>query len=394
MGPSGFFFLLPWVIVLAGGWLAWQLTRQNGRILLRLEALERKLAQSTLEAAAAAAPKATVQPVRTGLPVGSLAPDFRLADLAGGERALSQWRGRPVLLVFFDPRCGFCRQFAPSLAALNPNPVAGGPAPLVVSGSAAEENRELVEQHGLRCTVLLQQGSEVAGPYRAHGAPMGYLIDADGRIASELAVGAPALLALAGSNTQGVPEQSSGSQNGDGMHRSSPTAHKGNRPLQESRLNRSGLVAGTPAPGFRLPRVDGGELALEEYRGRRVLLVFSDPHCGPCDELAPRLQQAGSDTPETRIVMVSRGEVEANRVKAAQFGLTFPVVLQRQWEISKLYGMFGTPIAFLIDAEGKVAADVATGVEAILALLKRGGPADRDRTTRTPTVRAEAGVGA
>src|SRR2546422_7287728 len=44
-----------------------------------------------------------------------------------------------------------------------------------------------------------------------------------------------------------------------------------------SRLNRVGLKAGTPAPAFRLPRVDGGELTLEEYRGRCVLLVFSDP---------------------------------------------------------------------------------------------------------------------
>jgi hypothetical protein len=92
--------------------------------------------------------------------------------------------------------------------------------------------------------------------------------------------------------------------------------------------------------------------------------------------------------------MVSRGEVEANRAKAAQFGLTFPVVLQRQWEISKLYGMFGTPIAFLIDAEGKVAAGVATGVEPILDLLKRGGPADQDRTTQRQPVRGKAGVAA
>src|SRR5437870_3465477 len=67
-------------------------------------------------------------------------------------------------------------------------------------------------------------------------------------------------------------------------------SRNGFRPLFESRLKRDGLTAGTPAPDFRLPRLDGGELSLSECRGRRVLLVFSDPHCGPCDALMPQLQ--------------------------------------------------------------------------------------------------------
>ena len=53
----------------------------------------------------------------------------------------------------------------------------------------------------------------------------------------------------------------------------------------------------------------------------------------------------------------------------AQLGLSFPVGLQRQWEISKLYAMFATPIAYLIDEAGRTAADAAVGVEPILALL-------------------------
>ena len=48
--------------------------------------------------------------------------------------------------------------------------------------------------------------------------------------------------------------------------------------LARSRINRDGLKAGTRALNFRLPRLEGGELSLEELRGRRVLLVFSDPH--------------------------------------------------------------------------------------------------------------------
>jgi hypothetical protein len=67
--------------------------------------------------------------------------------------------------------------------------------------------------------------------------------------------------------------------------------------------------------------------------------------------------------------MVSRQGAEANRQKVEELGLTFPVVLQRLWEISRLYGMFATPIGYLIDEQGILAADVAVGPEAIMALL-------------------------
>src|SRR5260370_37615517 len=118
---------------------------------------------------------------------------------------------------------------------------------------------------------------EVASQYQAHGTPMGYLIDEKGTIASNLAAGAPALLALA----------SAGSATAEERKAQQKPKGKGNKPLSESRLNRSGLKAGTPAPMFLLARLEGGDLALEEYRGRQVLLVFSDSQWFPCAQPAP-----------------------------------------------------------------------------------------------------------
>jgi len=100
-----------------------------------------------------------------------------------------------------------------------------------------------------------------------------------------------------------------------------------------------------------------------------VLLVFSSPHCGPCDALAPALQKFHREHPELEVVMISRGEPKENRAKVKEHGLTFPIVLQQQWEISRKYAMFATPIAYLINEQGGIAADVAVGVEPILALL-------------------------
>jgi peroxiredoxin len=143
--------------------------------------------------------------------------------------------------------------------------------------------------------------------------------------------------------------------------------------LKTSRLIRDGLPQGTVAPDFQLPLVSGGDLSLSQHRGRRVLLVFSDPRCGPCDALAPQLQQRHVRRTDVDVIMISRGDAAANARKVAEHRLTFPVAVQRQWEISRQYGMFATPIGFLIDEQGIIAAPVAVGAGRILALLPERG---------------------
>ena len=146
----------------------------------------------------------------------------------------------------------------------------------------------------------------------------------------------------------------------------------GDRSLAGSRINRNGLTPGTAAPAFTLPRLDGGELSLSDYAGRRVLLVFSDPDCGPCNLLAPKLERLSRETLDVSVVMVSRGDPDRNRRKVAEHRLTFPVALQEQWQLSRAYAKFATPIAYLIDEQGRIAANVALGMDAILALASTG----------------------
>jgi peroxiredoxin len=144
------------------------LIAQSGRIVLRLEAVE----QQVRRLGAALAQELGAAP---GLAVGSPAPDFELPDLNGGRRALAEFRGRRVLLVFFNPECGHCRRLAPQLAALPPDGGDGRPLPLVLTTGDAEGNRRLVQEDGLRCPMLLQERTEVADRYEIHGTPTGYL---------------------------------------------------------------------------------------------------------------------------------------------------------------------------------------------------------------------------
>lgn len=352
--------VLPWLLIAIGTWLAYQLVRQNGRILLRLEAIEQELGSDARGRAGAKRQEAG------GLPLGTVAPNFELPDLMGVRRKLSEFRQKNVLLVFFNPQCGYCTKMAADLAALSTEGGDQRAVPVVVTTGDAEENRKLVEHHGIRCLVLLQEQMEVAAKYGAQGTPMGYRIDGAGRIASELAVGAEPLLRLA---TKPAPDPIEPHAAANG---SAPHAAKDDPSLARSRLNRSGLKAGVPAPDFRLPRIDEGELSLEDFRGERVLLVFSDPNCGPCDELAPQLQAIHLQRPELQVLVVSRRDLEANRAKATALGLTFPIVLQKQWEVSRQYAMFATPVGYLIDEQGILASNVAVGVAPVLALAGEG----------------------
>jgi len=154
------------------------------------------------------------------------------------------------------------------------------------------------------------------------------------------------------------------------------------RSLARSRINRGGLTPGSTAPDFRLPTLDGGEATLADYAGRRLLLVFSDPDCAPCQALLPRLERAAGAS-MIDVLIVSRGTVEANREKLAAAGVTFRVALQRHWEISRLYAKFVTPAGYLIDPGGRIASAAAAGPAAILALIvNEQRSADRRHETR------------
>jgi hypothetical protein len=63
-------------------------------------------------------------------------------------------------------------------------------------------------------------------------------------------------------------------------------------------------------------------------------------------------------------IVVSAGAGEANR----EMGLASPVVLDQQFAVGRAFEASGTSSGMLVDAEGKVASEVAVGVQAILEL--------------------------
>lgn len=131
-----------------------------------------------------------------GLDVGTQLEPFALPDLGGTEVSLEGLRGRRLLLVNWSPGCGFCARIAPDLAELQPELDRRGVGLVLVALGEADQNRELMEEAGLDCTILLNDGTQVEA-FKGLGTPSAYLVDEEGKVASELALGADNVPALA-----------------------------------------------------------------------------------------------------------------------------------------------------------------------------------------------------
>jgi methylamine dehydrogenase accessory protein MauD len=121
-----------------------------------------------------------------------------------------------------------------------------------------------------------------------------------------------------------------------------------------SKVNRNGLKLGTRAPEFSLPDTAGDQVSLRDFAGRRVFLVFTQSGCRPCHAVLPELEKLQAKG-EVRIIVVNNGDLESTRDWTKRRSLSFPVLVQERYELSKRYEAFATPFAFLIDERGLIA---------------------------------------
>ena len=131
-------------------------------------------------------------------------------------------------------------------------------------------------------------------------------------------------------------------------------------------LNPTGKAAaaqeGRAAPDFRLRSVDGIDLQLSDVRGDYVLLNFWATWCGPCRDETPDLQAlfqtARRETAQGGLIVVGvnqQEEPDTVRAFTSEFGVTYPVVLDRAGEVSEAYRVGrGLPMTFLVNPAGVI----------------------------------------
>lgn len=127
-----------------------------------------------------------------GLPVGTELPALQLSRLDGREIDLAAAIERDTVLLFWNPGCGYCRSMHEDVLAWEAAPPADSPALVVVSAGEPVS----VKAENFASEVLLDPEWTVSGALGADGTPMAVLVSADGRIASGVVGGGPAVLEL------------------------------------------------------------------------------------------------------------------------------------------------------------------------------------------------------
>jgi peroxiredoxin len=121
------------------------------------------------------------------------------------------------------------------------------------------------------------------------------------------------------------------------------------------------LSSGQGAPGFSLPRVNGsGSLALEELRGKVVLLDFWATWCPPCVQMLPTLHDVHErwHGQGFELVGVNADGGGATREDIATFlgarPAPYPVVFDEDGEVAKAYRVLALPHMVLLGRDGAV----------------------------------------
>lgn len=334
-------------------WLLQQLFRQNRQMVIRLRILEAgSPAGAQIAGDAPAAPAA-----------GAPAPDFALPDLANQVKTLSSLleEGRPVFLVFTDPHCAPCNALMPEIAEWQRDNTARI-STWIISAGSVEDNLAKVSEHGIR-NVLLQSEREVQQAYHVAGTPSAVVVRPDGTIGSPIAPGPDAIRMLFG-QLQDLVRPNEGQV----------------LALQTSARPVTMLEPGHPPPHAVLPELDGGDLDITDLLEGETLVLFWNTDCGFCRQMLPDLRSwlDNHDPPSPRVVMVATGPMEEVR----ELGLRCPVLLDPTFDTAHDFGVNGTPMAVLIDDQGRYRATYggATPIFEALGVTAEPEPAATEAT--------------
>lgn len=340
------------MLVSIEGWFIVHLIRQQGRLLLRIEALEVKSTGNVVRSEPASVP---------GLHIGDPAPAFQLVGLSGEWVTLDSLLalGQPVLLIFSDPNCSPCNTLMPSVARWQQNYVSKLTI-VVISRRAADVNRAKSIEYGIR-NVLLQQNDEISQAYQAFGTPIAVLVRSDGTIGSTFALGPEAISDLV-NNVVEIPRSAHAPMTL--TQRSLTNDSNGVVPISQWSISKIGQAA----PDLKLPDLTGKIVDLADFRGNNTLILFWNPNCGFCNQISEEIKKLENDLSgkAMKLLIVSTGSIEANQA----MGFRSTIVIEPNFGIGRKFGAAGTPSGVLIDADGTIVSEVAVGGPDVLALAQ------------------------
>ncbi|MFY0543005.1 thiol-disulfide oxidoreductase ResA [Brevibacillus sp. H7] len=117
------------------------------------------------------------------------------------------------------------------------------------------------------------------------------------------------------------------------------------------------VKVGRDAPNFSLEQLNGSPVTLSDLKGKGVVLNFWGTWCEPCKAEMPALQKQYEAYKDKGLVVIGVNIGESPITVepfVKQLGVNFPILMDRQSQITKLYRIGPIPTTFFIDGDGEV----------------------------------------
>ena len=287
-----------------------------------------------------------VETPQEGLLIGTPAPDFEAKDLNGKLVSFEQIlaKGKPMLFFFVSPTCAPCAALLPEIEAWQTE-LKDNLDFIFISSGKPGENAEKLGGSTFK-QILLQNENEITEAFDAKWTPTAVLINPDGTIASRLATGDQAIREL----VEKIKEQN----------------------FDENLIfvggsNGHSEKLGQPVPDFLLNDLQGNTISSAAFRGKKTLVTFWSQTCPHCENMLEELREwdkaKGQDEPN--LIVISTGDAEDHE----EMNLQSLVLLDEEHKTAEEMGMLGTPSAILVNENGKIVSETASGAEDIWKLL-------------------------
>ncbi|KEK23733.1 thiol-disulfide oxidoreductase ResA [Bacillus gaemokensis] len=122
-------------------------------------------------------------------------------------------------------------------------------------------------------------------------------------------------------------------------------------------VDKEKMQIGEKAPNFVVSDLEEKKIELKGLKGKGVFLNFWGTWCKPCEKEMPYMNELYPKYKEKGVEIIALDADETNiAVKnfVNQYGLKFPVAIDKGSEVIGTYGVGPLPTTFLIDKEGKV----------------------------------------
>jgi peroxiredoxin len=111
------------------------------------------------------------------------------------------------------------------------------------------------------------------------------------------------------------------------------------------------------ASDFTLHDLGSREIKLSDYKGKPILLYFMTTWCRDCRATISSLKSVYSMYHEKGLVILNIDVLESmQRVKAfvEKNAVPYPVLLDEDGSVSRIYGVVGVPVMALINRDGRI----------------------------------------